>query len=98
MESKTEAYKEIIIPIIHRYLPDAKIILYGSRARKDESEGSDIDIALDIGTEIEFRKLSKIISDLEESNLPIHFDIVDFQNLSERMQTEIVKDGLIWET
>lgn len=96
MESKTETYKEIIIPIIQRHLPDAKIILYGSRARKDESEGSDIDIALDAGSKIEFRTLSKIISDLDESNLPIHFDIVDFQNLSERMQGEIVKDGLLW--
>lgn len=96
MKSKTEEYKKIIVPIICKHLPDARVILYGSRARKDESEGSDIDIALDIGTVIEFRKLSKIISDLEESNLPIHFDIVDFHRVSERMQREIVKDGLLW--
>jgi predicted nucleotidyltransferase len=47
MESKTEVYKEIIIPIIRKHLPDAKIILYGSRARKDESERMQHEIVKD---------------------------------------------------
>ncbi|HMK33397.1 MAG TPA: nucleotidyltransferase domain-containing protein [Nitrosopumilaceae archaeon] len=84
------------MPIIIKYLPDAKIILYGSRARGDFREGSDIDIALDVGHKIDTVVISKIIGDLEESKLPICFDFVDFCRISEDMQKEILKDGVRW--
>jgi len=92
----TESYKNIIVPIIRKYLPDSKIILYGSRARKNFKEGADIDIALDIDHKIDNLILSKIIGDLEESKLPIRFDIVDFWDVSPKIQKEIRKDGIIW--
>ncbi len=92
----TEEYKNIIVPIIEKYAPDAKIILYGSRARGDYREGSDIDVALDMRHKIENRIMSNIIGDLEESNLPINFDIVDFRAVSEKMQQKILRDGAIW--
>lgn len=96
MNDNTEKYKHIILPIITKHLPDAKVMLYGSRARKDAREGSDIDIALDMGKKIDSIILSKILGDLEESRLPICYDIVDFQAVSERMQKEILKDGNVW--
>ena len=92
----TELYKAIIVPIIVKYLPNAKIILYGSRARGDLREGSDIDIAVDMGQKIDTLVISKIVGDLEKSRLPISFDIVDFWSVSEDMQKEILKDGIIW--
>jgi uncharacterized protein len=92
----TALYKNIIVPIIVNYLPDAKIILYGSRARGDAREGSDIDVALDIGKEIDRLVIFNIVGDLEESNLPINFDIVDFTKVSLDMQKRILRDGVIW--
>lgn len=92
----TEVYKNIIVPIIEKYAPNAKIILYGSRARGDAREGSDIDVALDTGKKIDRFVISNIIGDLEESNLPINFDIVDFRVVSEKMQQRILRDGVIW--
>ncbi len=97
MQSFTEKYKKIIIPIISKQLPTAKIILYGSRARKDERKGSDIDIALDTGKKIASAYMSAILQELEDSDLPINFDIIDFYAVSERMQQEILKDGVIWQ-
>lgn len=97
MNKNTEIYKHIILPIIKKYAPHAKIILYGSRARNDAREGSDIDIALDMGEKINDIVMSMIHGDLEESNLPICFDVIDFQAVSERMQKEILKDGVIWQ-
>lgn len=91
-----ESYKTIVVPIIIKHLPNAKIILYGSRARGDFRQGSDIDIALDEGHKIDRLIMSKIAGDLEESKLPICFDIVDFWGISEDMQKEIMKDGIIW--
>lgn len=91
-----EKYKSIIMPLIIKYLPGVRIILYGSRARGDFRQGSDIDIALDAGHKIDTIIVSKIIGDIEESKLPICFDIVDFWRVSEDMQKEILKDGIIW--
>jgi len=96
MNDNTEKYKHIILPIIIKHLPDAKVILYGSRARKDAREGSDIDIALDMGKKIDRTIFNKILGDLEESRLPIRYDIVDFHLVSEHMQKEILKDGITW--
>ena len=96
MDNALERYKNIIIPIIIRYVPDAKIILYGSRARGDAKQGSDIDIALDMKEKIDRSLLNKILQDLEESRLPICFDIVDFAKISQDMQKEILKDGVVW--
>lgn len=97
MTSYTEKYREIIVPIILKHLPNAKIILYGSRARKQERPGSDIDVAIDVGKPIESHTMAMIRGDVEESNLPILFDIVDFHSLSEDMVKAIKKDGVIWQ-
>lgn len=97
MESGTEAYKAIILPIIIKYLPNSKVLLYGSRARQDDKPGSDIDIALDLGKKIDPTILSNIKGDLEESNLPINYDIIDLYTASEQMQANIRKDGVLWQ-
>lgn len=96
MKSNTKKYKEIFLPIVAAHLPEAKVILYGSRARGDDKEGSDIDVAIDIGTKINESVFSKIHFDLEDSDLPISFDIIDFHRVSEELQNEIAKDGVIW--
>lgn len=96
MKNKLEKYKNIIMTIIEKYLPNAKIILYGSRARGDFKEGSDIDVALDMGTKIDNSLIYKIMGDLEDSDLPIFFDIVDFTKMSEDMKKNILKDGVVW--
>lgn len=93
---RLEDYKNIIIPIVELHAPDAKIILYGSRARGDCKEGADIDIALDIGKNIDQDVINNIIDDLEESYLPIFFDIVDFSKMTEDMKKNIVRDGIVW--
>jgi uncharacterized protein len=84
------------MPIIERYAPNVKIILYGSRARKDFKGGSDIDVALDAGKRLEGGIMANILADMEESALPICYDIVDFHELSAQMRSEILKDGVIW--
>ena len=47
-----EKYEEKLIKIISKHLPECKIYLYGSRARKNHTPGSDIDIAIDCSKEI----------------------------------------------
>lgn len=91
-----ETYKTMICPIILDHLPNVKIIIYGSRARGDHASGSDIDIALNAGKLIDNTIMTNIYFDLEDSDLPIKYDLVDFHEVSERMQKEIEKDGVVW--
>ncbi|NQE52042.1 hypothetical protein C5S29_00515, partial [ANME-1 cluster archaeon GoMg3.2] len=41
-----------VADIIARFLPDARILLFGSRARGDAKQTSDFDFAIDAGSKI----------------------------------------------
>ena len=68
-----------------------KVILFGSRARGTNSERSDIDLAISGGNVLDF------YYDVEEkAHTLLMFDVVDLdKGISEALQTEINKDGVI---
>ncbi len=68
-----------------------KIILFGSRARGDNSERSDIDLAVWGGN------ASSFYYDVEEEAWTLlTFDVVDMdKDISKELQTEIERDGVI---
>lgn len=68
-----------------------KIILFGSRARGDFYERSDIDIAVSGGNTAEFRL------DVDENiHTLLMFDVVDLDgHISEELQKEINRDGVV---
>ena len=69
----------------------SRVILYGSRARGDNHERSDIDLAVEGGDVINF----KIALDEDVPTL-LMFDVVDLaDNLSEKFLAEIERDGVI---
>lgn len=57
-----------------------KVLLYGSRAKGNYKNGSDIDLTL-VGDDLEIKDLSKIIFELEELYLPYSFDVSIFDKL-----------------
>lgn len=68
-----------------------KVILFGSRARGDHSERSDIDLAISGGNTLNFQY------DLEEEAWTLlMFDIVNLdREINEELQAEIDRDGVI---
>lgn len=68
-----------------------KVILFGSRARGNNSERSDIDLAVNGGNALDFHY------DLEEEAWTLlTFDVVDLdRGISEELQTEIDRDGVV---
>lgn len=91
--SKHDFYK--IINVFEDYSEIIKrAIIFGSRARGDYKEASDIDIAL------VFRKnndsIYEIIDDLEDKNIIYTFDIIDFDKISnEKLESYIKNEGKI---
>lgn len=68
-----------------------KVILFGSRARGDNFERSDIDLAVSGGNPLDFQY------DLEEEAWTLlMFDVVNLnREVSEELQAEIRRDGVI---
>ena len=87
--------KEVIHAVEYHY-PDAKIILFGSRAHGKAKEGSDIDIAIDIGEPIPLHEMSRIRTTMENLTIPLMVDVVDMQRIPEEFKQIILKHGIVW--
>ena len=77
-------------------MPEAKIYLYGSRARGTNAEWSDIDLALDTGKKLPRLTVGELRDIMVATNIPYKVDIVDFHNITDAMQKAIMKDKVVW--
>lgn len=81
--------------IFNRYDSIEEVIIYGSRAKGNFREGSDIDLTL-IG-DVKREDLMKIIDDIEESYIPYLFDISIYNQLSsESLKEHINRVGKVF--
>ncbi|MEX0671879.1 MAG: nucleotidyltransferase domain-containing protein [Candidatus Babeliales bacterium] len=85
----------VVIKILNALFPDATIYLFGSRARGDNTEQSDIDLAIDTGKierTLEIDTAKEVLHGLPIVNT---IDIVDFQRIPEYLKKTITKEGVI---
>ncbi len=85
-----------IIKVIEIFFPDAKIYLFGSRAKNTHTVTSDIDIAIDAGHPMGMTERGQINSMLDALNIPQNIDVVDFQRAPEALRVNILRDGILW--
>lgn len=71
-----------IYDVFDRYPEVEEAILYGSRARNDYKNGSDIDLTLRGGNGLTHKILSKIATDLDNQLLPYTIDLSIYNNLA----------------
>jgi len=71
---------------------DVKIYLFGSRAKGNFRENSDVDIAIE-GQDLNISTLTFI---LEESNIPYKVDVIDLSKAPEALKEEVLKTGIRW--
>ena len=70
---------------IFRKYPDIRqVILYGSRAKGNYRDGSDIDLVLKTGAVFSFTDLLRIAGDFDNSNMPYLVDVSVYDELSNR--------------
>ena len=87
--------KSYIIPIVEKY-PIEKVILYGSYARGDASDTSDIDLVVESGGKMRNSRIFTLGGDLLMV-LPVRvdvYDILEIENPS-AMYENIQKEGVI---
>ena len=91
-------YQDQINDVFARAIPAKKfeVFLFGSRARGDEEEGSDADLAIS-GTEIDRSDLSLIREQWEYSTIPMMLDLVDLQDINSALYEQVEKEKvLLW--
>ncbi len=69
-----------IMSVFVKHLKIEKVLLYGSRAKGNYHNGSDIDLTL-IGDELNYSQLGCLESDIDDLYLPYSFDISIFKDI-----------------
>jgi predicted nucleotidyltransferase len=82
--------------VFFKYPEIDRVIIYGSRAKGNYREGSDIDLTL-FGEEVTETIRLKVLSDIDELNTPYLFDISVFHLLkSESLVEHIHRIGQVF--
>ena len=86
--------------IIFRHLSPKKykIFVYGSRATGKARKWSDYDIGVVEKEEVPYPILAKVSEELENSNIPVNVDVVDFHHVSDRFKKLALYKIIPWTT
>lgn len=80
-----------ICAVLARYSPVDKAVLYGSRAKGNYKNGSDIDLTLHGGEDLTLHVLYKIIHDLDDLLLPYTIDLSIFSDITDLDMIEHIR-------
>lgn len=89
-------HKDSMIKIIRAFYPEAKIYLFGSYARGTVNQGSDIDIAIDVGKKMTIHERAFIWNFIDVLPISQRVDLVDLQSVSEKFRTVVLQEGIAW--
>lgn len=87
-----EKYAKQVCDLLRQYIPEAEVWAYGSRARGDHYDASDLDLVARFPPteKRDVFRLSDISEAFRESNLPIIVQIVDWDGIPESFREEIL--------
>jgi len=82
---------ERICLVFSRYQEVEEAILYGSRAKGNHKNGSDIDLTLKGGDRLTLVLLNRIMNDLDDLLLPYQIDLSIFNQISDESVVEHIE-------
>lgn len=81
--------------IFSEYPEIVAAMIYGSRAKGNYTNGSDIDISI-IAPEMDFKRFMELFSKLEELNIPYKIDLTKFELIDDKMKEHIKRVGKVF--
>ncbi len=95
-DNLTQEHKKWILKAIAYHFPEARVILFGSRARGTNRPGSDVDLAIDVGAPVRLPEMARARVTLANLPIALDFDIVDVHNIPDELKAIILCEGLVW--
>ena len=80
----------------HLASKNARVLLFGSRARGDSRIWSDIDVAVQTDPPLPAGSLSALREALEESSCLLNVDLVDFNDVDAALRESINRESIEW--
>lgn len=84
--------------MISALAPNAKIILFGSRARGRFSEFSDIDIALNAKERLPNLLMGERTDVLAATDIILKVQVLDYNFVSDALKHSIDREGIVWKS
>jgi predicted nucleotidyltransferase len=78
----TDRTLNTLFAIFRKYPAIEQAVLYGSRAKGNYRNGSDIDLSLKTGNNFDFTDLLRIAGDFDDSDMPYFVDVSMYHKLS----------------
>lgn len=84
--------------IINESLADenVRVYLFGSWARCEEKQSSDIDIAIEENSQLSSSKWIELTDKIEESTIPYNVDVVNINDTTLELAKQINEEGIVW--
>ncbi len=84
---------EVVRNILNRFVPDAEIIVFGSRIHGTAKPWSDLDLAIKADSALDWKLLAEIKETFQESELPFRVDVLDWNDITESFRKVIEISG-----
>lgn len=75
---------------------DVKVVLFGSRARGEFVNTSDVDVGIILDSGVDRKKLTLLREYIDELNVPYKVEIVDFSTVSDEFKKTVLKEAVVW--
>ena len=83
---------DIVRRILRQYVPQAHIWAFGSRAKWNARDISDLDLCIDNGARLSFERMGLLEEAFANSTLPYKVDVVDMHSISDSFRQMIERD------
>jgi predicted nucleotidyltransferase len=93
-EQAIEELRRMVLDALGEH--DAAIWLFGSCARGEARQHSDIDIAILPRDNLPSGLLAELAADIEESPIPYDVDLVDLRRAEPALVEEVRREGVKW--
>lgn len=85
----------MLVPILRKHLPQARVWAYGSRVKRTARKFSDLDLAVEAGQPLDLRTLAVLEQDLSDSDLPFKVDVGNLSAMSPAFRA-LVEGCRVW--
>lgn len=87
-------HSDIVLDLLKRHIPAARVYVFGSRVKGSARLSSDLDLAIDSDEPLAPIDLAELEVDFSDSELPFFVDVIEFNKVSPDFQERVQEE---WE-